>query len=62
MLVIDFEVGRVRPLRGWITKAVIAISESAADGITTATTGTSCEWGPANLLGDRVLRWINAES
>ncbi len=30
MLVIDFEVGPVRPLRGWITKAVIAISESAA--------------------------------
>ena len=30
MLVIDFEVGLVRPLRGWITKAVIAISELAA--------------------------------
>jgi len=30
MLVIDFEVGPVRPPRGWITKAVIAISESAA--------------------------------
>ncbi len=30
MLVIDFEVGPVRPLRGWITKVVIAISESAA--------------------------------
>ncbi len=30
MLLIDFEAGPVRPLRGWITKAVIAISESAA--------------------------------
>jgi SAM-dependent methyltransferase len=30
MLLIDFEAGRVRPLRGWTTKAVIAISESAA--------------------------------
>ncbi len=30
MLVIDFEAGPVRPLRGWIIKAVIAISESAA--------------------------------
>ena len=30
MLLIDFEVGPVRPLRGWITKAVIAISELAA--------------------------------
>ncbi len=30
ILVIDFEVGPVRALRGWITKAVIAISESAA--------------------------------
>ena len=30
MLVIDFAVGRARLLRGWITKAVIAISESAA--------------------------------
>ncbi len=30
MLLIDFEVGPVRPLRGWLTKAVIATSESAA--------------------------------
>jgi ubiquinone/menaquinone biosynthesis C-methylase UbiE len=30
MLVIDFEVGPVRGLRGWITKAVITISELAA--------------------------------
>ncbi len=30
MLLIDFQVGPVRPLRGWLTKAVIATSESAA--------------------------------
>lgn len=30
MLLIDFEVGPVRPLRGWISKAVIAVSELAA--------------------------------
>ncbi len=30
ILVIDFQVGPVRPLRGWVTKAIIVISELAA--------------------------------
>ena len=30
ILLIDFEVGTVRPLRGWVTRSVIAISEMAA--------------------------------
>jgi SAM-dependent methyltransferase len=63
MLLIDFEVGPVRPLRGWITKTIIAISELAARRRHHRNSRNFMVSGPFPLsLLTAVFRWINAES
>jgi ubiquinone/menaquinone biosynthesis C-methylase UbiE len=63
MLLIDFEVSPMRPLRGWITKAIIAISELAAGRRHHRNSRNFMVSGACQLsLVTAVFRWINAES